>query len=215
VRLIPLKVAVHRPQPRAGAAARLAMVQAAIAEAPGLVADGRELARDGASYSFDTLRSVRREVGPDEPLCLLIGADAFNGFLSWYRPADILSLAHLVVMQRPGSAQPDDPELCDWLAELGCDDAAELRRLPGGRILHKRVTQLGISSSHIRALIAEGHSPRYLLPDAVLEIIEREGLYLGPTGQSGSRSRAQDFSTPGAARPPHTKTEETACSLNN
>ncbi len=211
VRFIPLKVAVHRAQPRAAAHPRLGMVQAAIAGAPGLVADGRELARDGASYSYDTLRSVRREIGPTKPICLLVGADAFNGFLSWHRPADILTLAHLVVMQRPGAPEPDDPVLRDWVTERGCNDTAELRRLPGGRILHKRVTQLGISSSRIRALIADGRSARYLLPDPVLDIIERDGLYRDPTGNPA----AHDISTPGAVRPAQPEAEETACSLNN
>lgn len=215
VRFIPLKVAVHRAQPRASPQARLAMVQAAIAGAVGLVADGRELIRDGASYSCDTLYSVRREIGPTEPLCLLVGQDAFNGFLSWQRPADILTLAHLVVMQRPGCPEPDDPALCDWVAERGCDDVAELRRLPGGRILHKRVTQLGISSSQIRALIADGRSARYLLPDPVLEMIERDGLYRGPIWHSGARPGTHDFLTPGAARPAQPEAEEKACSWNN
>jgi nicotinate-nucleotide adenylyltransferase len=208
VRFIPLKVAVHRAQPRAAAERRLAMVQAAVAGSSGLVADGRELGRDGASYSYDTLHSVRLEVGPNEPICLLVGADAFNGFLSWHRPADILALAHLVVMQRPGAPDPEDPVLCDWVAERGCDSLAELRRLPGGYILHKRVTQLGISSSQIRALIAAGRSARYLLPDPVLDLIERHGLYRSPAGD-------HDVSTPGALRPTQPEAEETACSLNN
>jgi len=215
VRFIPLKVAVHRTQPRAPAEVRMAMVRAAVAGAPGLAADGRELGRDGASYSYDTLHSVRREIGPAEPMCLLVGADAFNGFLSWHRPADILALAHLVVMQRPGSPGAEDPVLCDLVAERGCDDAAELHRLPGGRILHKRVTQLGISSSQIRALIADGRSARYLLPDPVLEMIERDGLYRGPIGHAGTRLGAQNFPTPGATRPAQPEAEEKACSLNN
>jgi len=218
VRFIPLKVAVHRAQPKASAEARLAMVEAGIAAASGLVADGRELGRGGASYSYDTLCSVRREIGPTTPICLLIGADAFNGFLSWHRPADILSLAHLVVMQRPGAPEPEDPLLREWVAERGCSDVAALRRLPGGRILHKRVTQLGISSSQIRALIAAGHSARYLLPDPVLELIEREGLYRGAAqgaGASLDARRGHSIPSAGAALPTQPQEEEIACSLNN
>jgi nicotinate-nucleotide adenylyltransferase len=183
VRLVPLGVAGHRAQPKAAARMRLAMVQAAVAGVPGLAVDGRELARDGVSYSYDTLVSLRREVGPGAPVCLLVGEDAFNGFLSWHRPADILALAHVVAMQRPGSPEPDDPALCEMLAERGCADPAELRSVPAGCILRQHVTQLAISSSRIRALIAAGRSPRYLLPDAVLAIIEREGLYLSPAGR--------------------------------
>jgi nicotinate-nucleotide adenylyltransferase len=186
VRLVPLGVAGHRAQPKAAGGMRLAMVQVAVADADGLAVDGRELARDGVSYSYDTLLSLRREVGPAVPVCLLVGADAFNGFLSWHRPADILTIAHLVVMQRPGSPEPDDPALCEMLVDRGCEDPAHLRSAPSGCILRQQVTQLAISSSRIRAMLAAGRSPRYLLPDAVLAIIEREGLYLGGAGRGAT-----------------------------
>jgi nicotinate-nucleotide adenylyltransferase len=185
------------------------MERAAVSGVPGLVADGRELARAGASYSFDTLASLRRELGPRLPICLLVGADAFNGFLSWHRPADILDLAHLVVMQRPDAAQPDDPRLLALLAERACA-AAELHRDPAGRILRLPVTQLDISSSRIRALIAAGQSARYLLPDQVLALVEREGLYRDAAAGNGNA-----FPTPGAFRPAQPEAEENACSLNN
>jgi len=203
VRLIPLKLAVHRAQPKAGASQRLAMVEAAIAGEPGLVADGREVGRLGPSYSYDTLRSLRAELGHARPICLLVGADAFNGFLTWHRPADILALAHLVVMDRPGAPGPEDPLLLDLLAEHGSDAADDLRVTPGGRILRKRVTQLGISSSQIRALFAAGQSPRYLLPESVLAICERDGLYRGCTHDPAATTTAQP------------KTEELVCSLRH
>jgi nicotinate-nucleotide adenylyltransferase len=209
VRLVPLKQAVHRPQPRAPADVRLAMVRAAVAGVPGMVADGRELARVGASYSYDTLASLRLELGQTVPICLLVGADAFNGFLSWHRPVDILDLAHLVVMERPEAGSPDDPRLRALLAERGCA-AVDLHRQPAGCILRLRVTQLDISSSRIRALIAAGQSPRYLLPDPVLATIEREGLY-----REAATHANHKFPTPGAFRPAQTEAEESACSLNN
>jgi nicotinate-nucleotide adenylyltransferase len=115
LRLLPLNQAVHRAQPLADGALRLAMVRAAVDGEPGMVADDRELRRPGGSYSVDTLTEVRAEVGPDEPLCLLVGGDAFNTFFEWHRPRDILELAHLAVMQRPGSVLPRDPELREEL----------------------------------------------------------------------------------------------------
>ncbi len=86
VRFIPLNVAVHRPQPLAAPAMRLAMLEAAVRGQPGFVVDTRELERPGGSFSYDTLVSVRAEVGAEIPLCLLVGGDAFAGFLSWHRP---------------------------------------------------------------------------------------------------------------------------------
>jgi nicotinate-nucleotide adenylyltransferase len=169
---------VHREQPAASPAQRLAMARAAVAGQPGLAVDDREIRRAGRSYSVDTLAALRREL-PDTPLCLCLGTDAFSGFLSWHRPLDILDLAHLVVMQRPASPPSADPELLQLLAQRRCDAPGALRAEPGGRILLQPVTQLDISATTIRALVAAGRSPRYLLPDAVLAIIERDGLYLG------------------------------------
>jgi nicotinate-nucleotide adenylyltransferase len=177
VRLIPLRVAVHRPQPLAPAALRLAMLEAAIAHQPGLVADPRELERPGDSYSYDTLLHLRAEVGDAEPLCLLVGSDAFAGFLDWHRPREILDLAHVVVMRRPGASQGFASDLQGLLRRRLCEDPTALRDSPGGRILFQAVTQMDISSTRIRQLIGQGLSPRFLLPDAVLAICDREGPY--------------------------------------
>ncbi|MGD8276298.1 MAG: adenylyltransferase/cytidyltransferase family protein, partial [Thiohalocapsa sp.] len=76
VRLLPLNVAVHRTQPAANGTLRLRMLEAAVAGVPGLVADARELQRPGASYTVDTLTEFRAELGPDVPMCLLVGGDA-------------------------------------------------------------------------------------------------------------------------------------------
>jgi nicotinate-nucleotide adenylyltransferase len=178
VRFIPLNVAVHRPQPAAPGSQRLAMVREAIQGQPGFVADERELLRGGASYSYETLVALRGDLGPRLPVCLLTGADAFRDFAGWHRPEGILSLAHLVVMQRPGACgEVDDPRLRGWVAERRAEDPEHLRRVPGGCILFQDVTQLDISATGIRALVTRCLSPRFLLPDRVLEIIEREGLY--------------------------------------
>ncbi len=179
LRFVPLSVAVHRPQPVAPPALRLEMLRAAIAGQPGFVEDPRELERPGGSYSHDTLVSLRAELGETSPLCLLVGSDAFAGFLDWYRPGEILELAHLVVMRRPGTGIGADlgPALRDLYAGRGCDDRQDLADTPGGRILLQDVTQMDISSTQVRRLIAQGRSPRYLVPNAVLAMIDREGLY--------------------------------------
>ncbi len=177
VHLVPLNVAVHRTQPLAGGAQRLAMVAAAVADEPRLLADGRELARPGGSYTVDTLQDFRAKFGSDRPLCLLLGSDAFNGFLDWHAPLQIVELAHLVVMQRPGYRLPEDAALQSLVIQHRAHHPDELRRAPAGRILFQPVTQLDISASDIRARIAAGRSARYLTPAAVLDLIEHQGLY--------------------------------------
>jgi nicotinate-nucleotide adenylyltransferase len=177
VRFVPLRTAVHRPQPLADASQREAMLRAAVAGQAGFVVDARELDRPGRSYTYDTLRALRAELGHRRPIGLLLGSDAFADFLSWHRPDGILDLAHLIVMQRPGQDVLGPAPLRSWSRPRLRSDAAELTRSSGGGILLCEVTQLAISATAIRDLVARGLSPRYLLPDAVIEIIVREGLY--------------------------------------
>lgn len=180
VRFIPLAVAVHRHPPQASPAQRLAMLGAALGDQPGLRVDAREIRRPGRSYTLDTLASLRRDL-PQAHLCLLLGRDAYRAFLTWHRPLEILELAHLIVMERPGEAPPDDPRLTELGAARACPSPDDLRQASHGRILFQPVTQLAISATQIRHLLAEGKSPRFLLPDPVLDIIRREGLYGCPT----------------------------------
>jgi len=170
IRLIPLNDPPHREHPATPARQRLAMVRAAVADNPLFRVDDRELRRAGKSYTLDTLRSLRRELG-EISLCLLMGSDAFRGFPDWHQPELILELAHLVVMRRPGEESPHH------YPDRVTTDPASLRITPGGRILFQPVTQLGISATGIRSLLHQGREPRYLLPDAVLHLIRREKLY--------------------------------------
>lgn len=177
IRFVPLRVAVHRTQPVATAAQRLAMVRAAVAGQRGFVADARELHREGGSYTYDTLASLRAEVGPKLPICLLTGLDAFGDLPTWYRWKEIADLAHLVVMRRPRSGTPDNPQLRHWMEPRLTSRRDDLGRAPGGLVFLQDVTQLDISSTAIRSRIARGLSPRFLLPESVLAIIDRDGLY--------------------------------------
>ena len=175
----------HRRLPLADAGQRLAMLEAATADQPGFTVDARELRRNGPSYTVDTLLSLREEL-PEAPLCLLLGMDAFLGLPSWHRWERIIELAHVIVMCRPGAdPAPAPAPLRELLAARRVESARELRRRPAGGILLQTVTQLDISASRIRELIAHGRSVRYLLPDRVLEHIRRERLYLDiPMGET-------------------------------
>ena len=171
VRLIPLRDPPHRSPPGAPAGQRLAMVQAAAADESFFRVDDRELRRSGKSYTLETLQSLRIELG-ETPLCLIMGSDAFRGFPAWHEPGQILETAHLVIMRRPGEDPPSPyPDRVVPTPET-------LRSHKCGSILFLEVSQLEISSTRIRRLVSEGRSPRYLLPDPVLDIIREHKLYL-------------------------------------
>ena len=176
IRLLPCHIPPHRPQPVADGAQRAAMLAAAVRNSPEFSLDRRELERDGPSWTFDTLTSLRAGLGT-QSLCLLIGMDAFHGLPTWHRWRELIDLCHMVVMTRPGSEFHAAGELEKFISRHRIVDSAELESHAAGRILFHDVTQLEISATRIRTLLTQGESAGFLVPEAVLEIIRREGLY--------------------------------------
>lgn len=179
VRFIPLNIAVHRDQPVASPQQRAEMIRLAIQTDPRLQLDTRELERQEKSYTLTSLTELRQELG-DTPICLLVGGDAFNGFMTWHRPLQILELCHLVVMQRPGHQLATDQGLQQLVDQHRTRDKSELSQSPGGMIYFQPVCQMDVSSTEIRRRIAL-HQPGDvlddLIPDAVASYIKQTGLY--------------------------------------
>jgi nicotinate-nucleotide adenylyltransferase len=168
VRLLPASVPPHRDQPVADARQRAAMVRAALVGQTRLMLDTRELQREGPSYTIDTLLELRAEIGEARPLVLLVGADAFTGLTTWHRWRELFDHAHIGVLTRPGHDAAALPtELRTKIASRRCADAASLRETAAGRVLPIAVTPLEISASRIRAILAAGREPRWLVPDAL------------------------------------------------
>jgi nicotinate-nucleotide adenylyltransferase len=180
VRFVPAGEPPHRAMPLGSGAERVAMLRAATSDQPGFAVDDRETRRSGPSYTVTTLRELRAEF-PGRPLCLVVGMDAFLGLPQWHEWSEILRLSHLVVAHRPGWSAPDSGPLGKLLAERGTARVADLHATEAGRIHVRAVTQLEISSTDLRELIVSGRDPRYLLPDAVREIIRDTGCYTRQT----------------------------------
>jgi nicotinate-nucleotide adenylyltransferase len=183
VRLLPAADPPHRDRPTASAADRLAMLELAVAEFPGLAVDDRELRRAGKSYTVLTLEELRVEF-PDSPILVLLGADAFRGLPSWRRWQELFDLAHFVVVERPGAnleAGLSAPLLAAWRDRL-VDDPAILLARPAGAIVVQPIAPVDVSATLIRDRLAHrgsaGTEWRGLLPPAVLAYIERHHLYL-------------------------------------
>jgi len=151
-------------------------VRAAIDGQLGFVVDDREMRRDGPSYTIDTLVSVREE-HPDASLGLIVGMDAFLGLTSWHRWDEFLKLAHIVVAHRPGWRAPDIGALGDIIDRHGTHRIDDLHEKSHGHIHIHAVTQLEISSTEIRDLVAVGRDPRFLMPDVVRDIIVDNHCY--------------------------------------
>lgn len=176
IRFVPSGDPPHRGETFANAAARLQMVRLATAGQPDFVVDDREYERDGPSYTVDTLASMRAQ-DTSTPLGLITGMDAFLGLTTWHQWQKILDMAHIVVAHRPGWKVPDTGTLGELIAERGTMRPGDLHAQPAGFVHIHAVTQLEISSTEIRELVAAGRSPRYLIPDVVCDFIAETGCY--------------------------------------
>lgn len=183
LRFIPSAKPPHRWQPKASAAHRLKMVKKAIKSYPKFVLDEREyhrLAKDNiASFTIDTVRSIRDEIGESESLGMIVGMDAFQSFTSWRDWEKILETVHLIVASRPG--YDDDGNLQnksqDWVQQRLETDANELHKSAAGKVFFCDVTQLDISATFIRNQIDEAKSCCYLTPKKVIKYIKKHTLY--------------------------------------
>ncbi len=160
---------MKQQQRLADAGMRLEMCRLAVAGNPAFEASSLELERPGVTYTSDTLRILRGALPGSVRLFFVIGADSLETLPGW-RDADALaSLATFVCVTRPG--RPDDERLL------------ERARARGFRVEWVDAPLLDISSSEVRRRVSEGKSVRYLVPDAVLDRIEEDGLYAG--GEDG------------------------------
>jgi nicotinate-nucleotide adenylyltransferase len=176
IRFIPCGDPPHRGATFAAAESRLQMVEVAIKGQDGFTSDDREIRRDGPSYTIDTLTTLREEF-PRRSLGLILGMDAFLGLSKWHRWDEILSVAHIVVAHRPGWKAPDIGPLGEMISEFGTHRVDKLHDTHHGHIYIHAVTQLEISSTEIRDLVAAGRDARFLMPDAVKNVIEESRLY--------------------------------------
>jgi nicotinate-nucleotide adenylyltransferase len=181
VHLVPCADPPHRARPVANAEQRAQMVQLAIGDDPLLALDTRELRRDGATYTLDTLRELRDELGGGCAIACLIGADAFRGLTSWHGWRELFELGHLVALTRPGhSLDGLDPMLERVVGPRRCDDPAVLRDYPSGQVLELSVPSWEVSSTQVRAALAAGRSLQRWVPMPVLDWIAANEVYPRP-----------------------------------
>lgn len=142
---------------------RYAMVLLAVADNPWFSVSRAEIERCGPSYTIDTIRAFRQQLGPEVNLYFITGADAILEILTWRQPHDIVAECQLIAAHRPGF---DLRKMADVLGE---DLAGEVQMLA--------MPAMDISSTQIRQRIARGESIHYLTPPAVESYIHKVGLY--------------------------------------
>ena len=134
---------------------RLAMVDAAVSEVPGLLAGRNEIDLGGDSYTADTLATLAGDY-PGAELYTIIGDDAAAGLETWSRHEEVVALSQLVVVDRPG-VPVELPDEIDWI--------------------RVEVPRLEVSSTDLRARFSDGRPLDYLVTEPVLDVIDERSLY--------------------------------------
>ncbi len=140
---------------------RYLMTVVATASNPRFTVSRVDIDRDGPTFTIDTLRDLRA-ARPDDELFFITGADALAQILSWKDADELFELAHFVGVTRPGYE----------LSESG---------LPQDRVTLQEVPAMSISSTNCRDRVAEGEPVWYLVPDGVVQYINKYALYARPT----------------------------------
>jgi nicotinate-nucleotide adenylyltransferase len=175
VLLIPASVPPHRAAALAAAEERLEMCRLAVIGHSRLQVSDLELRRSGPSYTVDTLEQLTRE-HPDDDLHLLLGWDAAREIGAWHSPGEVMRLARLVIVSRPGYAPPSAAALkasgIEPARALLCDTATP-----------------DVESTDVRRLIERGAPVTGLVGPAVQAYIRDHGLYRLGSPHSGHNRR--------------------------
>jgi nicotinate-nucleotide adenylyltransferase len=160
---------------------RSEMTRLAVGDHPVMAVSDIEGRRPGRSYSIETLRQVRQEVGPSWELYFILGLDAILEISSWKDYSELFSLCHFVVLDRPGYDRSRLGEVL--LREVHpefqpLEGEAGFRHPSGYKVIFLETTLLQISATGIRRLVRQGRSIRYLLPETVRGYIISNKLYL-------------------------------------
>lgn len=159
---------------------RMAMVRSAFSTQKVAVnIDQQEILRDSATYTIDTLRAVRKELGPDVSVVFLMGADQLQHLNTWQEWQQMFDYAHICAASRPGFAMD--------AAHVPADVAQEFARRAGSPEQIRNTAQglaylapnlaVDISATAIRAALQRGEHPISLVPPGVLDYIEQHHLY--------------------------------------
>jgi nicotinate-nucleotide adenylyltransferase len=180
LRIIPAGNPWQKAALSASAEDRVEMIRRAFARQPIPVCiDRQEIARDGATYSIDTLRALRAELGPDTSIVFAIGADQLEQLDTWKDWRHLFDYAHICVASRPGFAADPAHLPFETAREFGRRAATpqQIRTTPAGLTYFAANLAVEISSTELRAALARGEVPGSLIPAGVLDYIKLHHLY--------------------------------------
>jgi nicotinate-nucleotide adenylyltransferase len=177
VLFIPAALPALKQSPQIDTQQRLDMLALAIQGHPLWQIDTREIDRGGISYSIDTLKSLREELGSDCSLVWLLGSDAFARIDQWHDWQALLDYAHFAIATRPNINNQYSEKVTALLKQHSTDEPHQLKLKSHGCIVSLEINAPDISSSAIRHAVSQGVAVNDLLNPAVCKYIHQENLY--------------------------------------
>nr|WP_248287293.1 MULTISPECIES: nicotinate-nucleotide adenylyltransferase [Massilia] len=180
LRILPAGSPWQKSRLQAGDADRIAMLRLAFAGAARpVVLDLQEIERGTPTYTIDTLRGVRAELGPQASIVFLMGSDQLQQLDSWREWRALFELAHIGVAARPGFSMADAalPAAVAEELTLRRGSLAQLRNTPSGRAYLAETLDVDISATQIRAALQRGEKANSLISPVVLDYIQQHNLY--------------------------------------
>ncbi|HEY0845226.1 MAG TPA: nicotinate-nucleotide adenylyltransferase [Noviherbaspirillum sp.] len=178
LRVIPAGRPWQKQGLRTPAEHRVAMVRLAFSHlAVPVTIDDQEIRRDAPTYTIDTLRAIRAEVGPEVSLALVIGADQLHGLPTWKDWQALFDYAHVCAASRPGfNVKQLPPEVARELSRRNATPE-QIRRTPHGLTSVTNSLNVDISATQIRNAFEQGDDVGSLIPAGVLDYIKQHHLY--------------------------------------
>lgn len=192
VYLVPCQVPAHRPTPAASPEDRLKMLQLAVASQDRIFIDDCELRREGTSYTVDTLLGYRERVGESGPLLFLMGRDSWVTLPGWHRWEALTDLAHLLILERPGTDQDSPGVLRKWLKTRQVQAPEEMMSSSSGKVCFLSLDQIDVSASGLREAIAKGSSIEGNVNPLVMNYISQHNLYTGASLENKVRGKRME-----------------------
>jgi nicotinate-nucleotide adenylyltransferase len=180
LRIVPAGNPWQKNALQASAEHRVAMLVQAFREAAlDVTIDMQEIARGAPTYTIDTLRSVRAELGPDAAIVFLMGADQLQQLDTWRDWRALFDYAHIGVAARPGFAlaQAALPSAVAQEISVRQGSLEQLRTSPSGRVFLAETLDVDISATQVRAALQRGEQANSLISPVVLDYIQQHNLY--------------------------------------
>lgn len=180
LRIIPAGDPWQKSALQASAEDRIEMIRRAFDRQPvPITIDQQEIRRSGASYTIDTLRSARAELGDQASIVFLLGADQLHQLDTWREWDKLFELANICAASRPGFATDDRriplPVAREFLRRAG--NADQIRNTPHGLTYLASNLAVDISATQIRSALRRGEQPGSQIPAGVLDYIQQHHLY--------------------------------------